>query len=350
LQAERGTLAGAARYASIVAATTEHTGVLQYPYDFDYPYGQSSGAARLPATLSGLTPPNEHGGNGLQQRESVSSASSAPTTQRQKGTQRQGRQIGGAAGGQRQVQRVAMDSSEGAADTPGATGKAAQDSKPKRVRTGCLTCRQRHLKCDEGKPICQNCRKSNRTCVTGVRLNFIDTQVKRPPLVAPAPADYQIAFCDDSRDIASEYAGGLAKYGPVEDSHIPPDSNNMFLNMQQHSMPPPSSATHQSLPPIQGILPEAYPQETHDLVYEHQSHRASSHRHSSHSHSESSYTVGGSSYGGEHTAASNDAPRNYLDTQEEVLFMQVFVEEVGLWMDSMDPMKHVGSRLYWSLA
>jgi hypothetical protein len=23
------------------------------------------------------------------------------------------------------------------------------------------------------------------------------------------------------------------------------------------------------------------------------------------------------------------------------LFMQVFVEEVGLWMDSMDPMKHV---------
>ncbi len=36
--------------------------------------------------------------------------------------------------------------------------------------------------------------------------------------------------------------------------------------------------------------------------------------------------------------------RDYLKTPDEVLFMQVFVEEVGLWMDSMDPMKHF-SRL-----
>ncbi|THX85494.1 hypothetical protein D6C97_04500 [Aureobasidium pullulans] len=36
--------------------------------------------------------------------------------------------------------------------------------------------------------------------------------------------------------------------------------------------------------------------------------------------------------------------REFLTTQEETLFMQVFVEEVGLWMDSMDPMKHF-SRL-----
>jgi hypothetical protein len=30
--------------------------------------------------------------------------------------------------------------------------------------------------------------------------------------------------------------------------------------------------------------------------------------------------------------------------------MQVFVEEVGLWMDSMDPMKHVGSPLQFPVA
>ena len=36
--------------------------------------------------------------------------------------------------------------------------------------------------------------------------------------------------------------------------------------------------------------------------------------------------------------------QDYLNSPEEVLFMQVFVEEVGLWMDSMDPMKHF-SRL-----
>jgi len=36
--------------------------------------------------------------------------------------------------------------------------------------------------------------------------------------------------------------------------------------------------------------------------------------------------------------------RDILNTAEETLFMQVFVEEVGLWMDSMDSMKHVRIR------
>jgi len=39
----------------------------------------------------------------------------------------------------------------------------------------------------------------------------------------------------------------------------------------------------------------------------------------------------------------NESRMNYLDDPDETLFMQVFVEEVGLWMDSMDPMKHVSS-------
>ncbi|KAG9697834.1 hypothetical protein KCU95_g3351, partial [Aureobasidium melanogenum] len=30
---------------------------------------------------------------------------------------------------------------------------------------GCLTCKDRHIKCDEGKPICQDCIKVNRECV-----------------------------------------------------------------------------------------------------------------------------------------------------------------------------------------
>ena len=33
--------------------------------------------------------------------------------------------------------------------------------------------------------------------------------------------------------------------------------------------------------------------------------------------------------------------KEILNSQEETLFMQVFVEEVGIWMDSMDSMKHV---------
>jgi hypothetical protein len=62
---------------------------------------------------------------------------------------------------------------------PGVTAKS------RRVRTGCLTCRERHLKCDEGTPDCNNCRKSSRECKRGLRLNFIDIQVKNPPMVPP---------------------------------------------------------------------------------------------------------------------------------------------------------------------
>lgn len=61
----------------------------------------------------------------------------------------------------------------------------ANNNKSRRVRTGCLTCRGRHLKCDEAFPECNNCRKSCRECKRGLRLNFIDTRVKSPPFVPP---------------------------------------------------------------------------------------------------------------------------------------------------------------------
>ena len=34
----------------------------------------------------------------------------------------------------------------------------------RRTKTGCQTCRIRRIKCDEGKPECNNCIKSNRKC------------------------------------------------------------------------------------------------------------------------------------------------------------------------------------------
>ncbi|KAK4145874.1 fungal transcriptional regulatory-like protein [Dichotomopilus funicola] len=62
----------------------------------------------------------------------------------------------------------------GEADRP--TGSGAGDNKDqppdaskkaaakRRTKTGCLTCRKRRIKCDEGKPICNNCIKSKRDC------------------------------------------------------------------------------------------------------------------------------------------------------------------------------------------
>lgn len=76
-------------------------------------------------------------------------------------------------------------SAEGAGDGKAPIPAGAAGAKSRRVRTGCLTCRERHLKCDEGLPDCVNCRKSNRECKRGIRLNFIDTQCKDPPFIPP---------------------------------------------------------------------------------------------------------------------------------------------------------------------
>ncbi|KAF2813098.1 uncharacterized protein BDZ99DRAFT_381672 [Mytilinidion resinicola] len=231
-----------------------------------------------------------------------------------------------------------------ATTTPAADATQAV-SKPKRVRTGCLTCRERHLKCDEALPICQNCKKSNRQCKRGIRLNFIDTHVKAPPEVPPTQ-EWTVSFLDESREIANEYKGGLSKYGALDMDPPPPLENGMGFDFST-TIPPPTSIAHQPLPPIQGILPDHFADDQQNGMFEPQ--REPSHQHAL-SHTESTYSGshlpgGSSSYGNtEQSATPAEGARDYLDTQEEVLFMQVFVEEVGLWMDSMDPMKHF-SRL-----
>ncbi|KAL4794550.1 hypothetical protein BDV19DRAFT_364796 [Aspergillus venezuelensis] len=88
--------------------------------------------------------------------------------------------------------------------------------KRKRVRTGCFTCRDRHLKCDAAHGQCQNCLKSGRLCRRGVRLNFVDTQVVAPPTYIQPPAANGVTFRDDSRVIASEYVGGDEVYLPID--------------------------------------------------------------------------------------------------------------------------------------
>ncbi|KAF6827495.1 hypothetical protein CPLU01_09069 [Colletotrichum plurivorum] len=61
-----------------------------------------------------------------------------------------------------------------ASSVAGSVAASAQEGRPRRVRpsrarglrtsTGCLTCRRRRIKCDEGKPKCAQCCKSDREC------------------------------------------------------------------------------------------------------------------------------------------------------------------------------------------
>ncbi|KAJ2991163.1 hypothetical protein NUW58_g2623 [Xylaria curta] len=55
----------------------------------------------------------------------------------------------------------------------------------KRTKTGCLTCRKRRIKCDEGKPTCNNCLKSKRQCE-----GYNQRVIFKDPLGAFAGASY----------------------------------------------------------------------------------------------------------------------------------------------------------------
>lgn len=83
--------------------------------------------------------------------------------------------------------------------------------KRRRVRTGCLTCRERHLKCDEGVPDCVNCIKSRKVCRRGIRLNFIDCKVGDASHYEVSDS-WRPRIFDESRDIAAGYDGGLGLY------------------------------------------------------------------------------------------------------------------------------------------
>ncbi|CAK1358107.1 unnamed protein product [Cercospora beticola] len=257
-------------------------------------------------------------------------------------------------------------------ETNGDGDKDGEAAKPKRVRTGCLTCRERHLKCDEGLPNCNNCKKSNRQCKRGVRLNFIDTWCQRPPILYNSwgTSNWKVAFMDESREIANEYQGGIERYQhlklePDVQTTQPLDSGIAFDYPTATSQLPP---INQALPPIGGIVPDTYPepmQQPHmNNMFDQQPKLDLSHLNSHQGPPPGS----GSTQHSHHTNDSNHGMRamqgsvaswngldtelidtdkekkEYLDSQEETLFMQVFVEEVGLWMDSMDPHKHF-SRL-----
>ncbi|KAL2443840.1 hypothetical protein ABEF95_013578 [Exophiala dermatitidis] len=63
-------------------------------------------------------------------------------------------------------QRDSVDVKESSnnADGDRASDAAKKSAAKRRTKTGCLTCRKRRIKCDEGKPSCRNCIKSKREC------------------------------------------------------------------------------------------------------------------------------------------------------------------------------------------
>ena len=158
-------------------------------------------------------------------------------------------------------------------------------------------------------------------------------------------------FQDESREIASEYRGGLGRYSNIttemdnvslkdEPSYDFSNINDTILNapVLQHQQLPSQPFGQGSMDAFQSSL-QAIPNNVSDQHQRHGSTTSDS--------TFSSHTLGGvSSYSnGDQSMNSTGETREMLTDPQELLYMQVFVEEVGIWMDSMDPFKHVRSPL-----
>ncbi|OLN81019.1 hypothetical protein CCHL11_10004 [Colletotrichum chlorophyti] len=256
-------------------------------------------------------------------------------------------------------------------------------------------------------------------------------RVKKPPYMPPT-VEWSVQFQDESRQIASEYVGGLGRYAHLdrqaaaaaavaptvrhhETSHLEPtlrhqghllpharasgpDASVSPRSHLHHHPPPPPQPTYgypHSSRPDPRTIDSVYPRRESETAYLtpqnsghpappphpyglHEQHFASyrdgpsrNHVHRDSDASSAASIVpqptapppsyrSNSAAAAAATGANPLAPdgmmtpppsekasageREYLSSPEEILYMQVFVEEVGVWMDSLDKEKHF-SRL-----
>ncbi|PSN74922.1 hypothetical protein BS50DRAFT_596084 [Corynespora cassiicola Philippines] len=93
-----------------------------------------------------------------------------------------------------------------------------------RTSTGCLTCRKRRVKCDEGRPRCQNCIRVDRSCT------YAET--------APAPRRQLRALSSHTEhtrktsSTSSSYGAGTVPLSTEANNQLPPDSIQPWIPYQ----------------------------------------------------------------------------------------------------------------------
>ncbi|KAL4979967.1 hypothetical protein BDW66DRAFT_147877 [Aspergillus desertorum] len=138
---------------------------------------------------------------------------------------------------------------------------AAVKAPRKRTKTGCLTCRQRRIKCGEEKPICKNCTKSKRDCKGyAQRLIFknplgipgVPSTIPAQPVPAPSQFENRIDF----------HLTSAGTHGPILAPKLPAASAAEYRQQQPPVRSPAESYNTQSAfgertrGPIQTSVPE----------------------------------------------------------------------------------------------
>ncbi|KAH1309216.1 hypothetical protein KXX16_003589 [Aspergillus fumigatus] len=181
-----------------------------------------------------------------------------------------------------QVADISAAAAEPETET-GPKSTSAQKVPKKRTKTGCLTCRQRRIKCGEEKPICNNCIKSKRECKgyiqrvifknpIGIFGAYNANQALNAPMQptssgAPLPTGYynqelsQLRQAGSNRPLLAPRPFPLAATGPstfnATGSAGPQETNIDTLQPRPQQY---ESARLVAVPSAPGTLPYGFPQ------------------------------------------------------------------------------------------
>ncbi|KAF2675808.1 hypothetical protein K458DRAFT_323648 [Lentithecium fluviatile CBS 122367] len=111
-----------------------------------------------------------------------------------------------------------------------------------RTTTGCLTCRKRRVKCDEGKPRCRQCTKSERGCVYGQSTDVTATAAlseQDTPQQSTSPAQATASVVAESPTTRKSIAGDIDPQLFVDSPELRFDLSPLTLTT---SLPSPNSA------------------------------------------------------------------------------------------------------------
>ncbi|PWY80590.1 hypothetical protein BO70DRAFT_46024 [Aspergillus heteromorphus CBS 117.55] len=91
----------------------------------------------------------------------------------------------------------------------------------RRTKTGCLTCRKRRIKCDEGHPVCRNCVKSKRECLG---YDPVFKQQPTPSAIQPAPNPHP-SLVVNPQDPSTSYPAAPPGYMPAASQPFAPSES-----------------------------------------------------------------------------------------------------------------------------
>ncbi|PKS08903.1 hypothetical protein jhhlp_003516 [Lomentospora prolificans] len=111
----------------------------------------------------------------------------------------------------------------------------------KRTKTGCITCRKRRIKCDEGRPTCANCIKSKRQCD-----GYNQRVVFKEPMGAFGGSFGTMEYPPDSHAFVNQVAPSPSRAGSSSNSSHQliapkPTSSADFQGQTYGDMGPPST-------------------------------------------------------------------------------------------------------------